>query len=109
MYGKSLRIYVGDSNVKEEKIQIYREKIEQLRMKEDNNIVAYFQHIDEITNTLEGLGKPVDEKTIIRMILRTLPGRFNPKVSVLEKTENLEKISKEELHGVLIAYEMRHD
>ena len=78
-------------------------------MKEDDNTVAYFEHIDEITNTLEGFGKPVGEKTIIWKILRTLAGRFNPKVSVLEYSENLEKLSKEELHGVLIAYEMRLD
>ena len=38
-----------------------------------------------------------------------LPGRFNPKVSVLEYSTNLDKLSKEELHGVLIAYEMRLD
>ena len=78
-------------------------------MKEDKNIATYFQHVDEITNTPEGLGEPVDKKTIIRKILRTLPGRFNPKVSVLEYSANLDKISKEELHGVLIAYEMRLD
>ena len=36
-----------------------------------------------------------------------LPGRFNPKVSILEYSANLDKLSKEELHGVLIAYEMR--
>ena len=78
-------------------------------MKEDCNIVAYFQYVDEITNTLEGLGEPVDEKTIIRKILRTLPGRINPKVLVLEYSENMDKLSKEELHGVLIAYEMRLD
>ena len=78
-------------------------------MKEDCNIAAHFQYVDEITNTLEGLGEPVDEKTIIRKILRTLPGRFNPKVSVLEYSANLDKLNKEELHGVLIAYEMRLD
>ena len=76
-------------------------------MKEDCNIAAHFQYVDEITNTLEGLGEPVDEKTIIWKILRTLPGRFNPKVSVLEYSANLDKLSKGELHGVLIAYEMR--
>jgi len=78
-------------------------------MKEDDNIVAYFQHVDEIANTLEGLGEPVDEKTIIQNIIRTLPRRFNPKVLVLEYSANLDKFSKEELHGVLIAYEMRLD
>jgi len=38
-----------------------------------------------------------------------LLGRFNPKVSVLEYSANLDKLNKEELHGVLIAYEMRLD
>ena len=109
VWDKLENIYAGDSNVKEAKLQIYKAKFEQLRMKEDCNIVAYFQYVDEITNTLEGLGEPVDEKTIIRKILRMLPGRFNPKVSVLEYSANLEKLSKEELHGVLIAYEMRLD
>ena len=52
-------------------------------MKEDNNIASYFQHFDEITNTLKGLGEHIDENTIIQNILRTLPGMFNPKVSVL--------------------------
>ena len=78
-------------------------------MKEDCNIAVYFQYIDEITNTMEGLGEPVDEKTIIRKILRIIPGRFNPKVSVLEYSANLDKLNKEELHGVIIAYEMRLD
>ena len=95
VWDKLENIYAGDSDVKEAKLQIYREKIEQLRMKEDCNIVAYFQYVDEVTNTLEGLRELVDERTIIRKILRTLPGRFNPKVLVLEYNANLEKISKE--------------
>ena len=78
-------------------------------MKEDDKIVVYFQHVDEITNTLEGLGELVDENTFIQKILRTLLGRFNPKVSILEYSANLEKLNKEELHRVLIAYEMRLD
>ena len=84
VWDKLENIYAGDSNFKEAKLQIYREKFEQLRMEEDCNIAAYFQYVNEITNTLERLGEPVDEKTIIWKILRTLPGRFNPKVSVLE-------------------------
>ena len=71
VWDKLENIYVGDSNIKEAKLQIYKAKFEQLRMKEDDNIAAYFQHVDEITDTLEGLGELVDEKTIIRKILRT--------------------------------------
>ena len=48
IWDKIENIYAGDSNVKEAKLQIYREKFEQLRMKEYCNIVAYFQYVDEI-------------------------------------------------------------
>lgn len=65
VWDKLENIYAGDSNVKEVKLQIHGAKFEQLRMKEDDNIVAYFQQVDEITNAMEGLGDPVDEKTII--------------------------------------------
>ena len=74
VWGKLENIYAGDSNVKEAKLQIYRAKFEQLRMKEYCNIATYFQYVDEITNTLEGLGEPVDEKTIIRKILEHYQG-----------------------------------
>ena len=32
---------------------------------------------------------------------------YNPKISTLEDRESLEKITMKELHGILIAYEMR--
>ena len=40
VWDKLENIYAGDSNVKEAKLQIYREKFEQLRMKEYCNIAA---------------------------------------------------------------------
>ena len=93
--------------MKEAKLQIYRAKFEQLKMKEDENIDAYLQRVDEIKKALEGLGEPVDTKIVVRKILRTLSARFNPKVSVLEYSWNLTNLSKDEFHGVLTAYKMR--
>eukprot|EP00253_Pinus_taeda_P022233 PITA_22233 len=46
-------IYASDSKVKEAKLQIFRAKFEQLEMRVDEDIVAYFQCVDETTNTLE--------------------------------------------------------
>jgi len=50
--------------VKEEKIQIFRENFEKLKMREDEVIVAYVQLIDE-KNTLEGLGEPVEINIVV--------------------------------------------
>jgi len=51
-------------------------------------------------------GEPIETKIVIRKILRILPARFNPKVSVLEDRSNLTNLSIDELHGILTAYEM---
>jgi hypothetical protein len=42
IWDKLRNIYEGDSKVKATKLQTYRGKFEQLKMKKDENIVAYF-------------------------------------------------------------------
>jgi hypothetical protein len=42
IWDKLRNIYEGDSKVKEAKLQTYRGQFEQLKMKEDENIAAYF-------------------------------------------------------------------
>jgi hypothetical protein len=54
-----------------------------------------------------GLGEEIQESVIVQKVLRSLPMRFDPKISTLEERENLKSISMDELHGIFIAYEMR--
>ena len=54
---KLQNIYEGDSKVKEAKLQTYRGRFEQLKMKEDENIAAYFLRVDETVNAIIGLGE----------------------------------------------------
>jgi hypothetical protein len=42
IWEKLKNIYEGDEKVKESKLQTFIAKFEQLKMKEDENIVAYF-------------------------------------------------------------------
>ena len=37
----------------------------------------------------------------------TLPTRFNPKVSIVEDMSDMDNLNKDELYGILKAYEMR--
>jgi hypothetical protein len=70
-----------------------------------------FLHVNEIVNAIKGLGEKIKEPIIVQNLLRSLPMRFDPKVSALEERENLATLSMDELHGILTAYEMRteHD
>ena len=76
-------------------------------MKEDENIVAYFLWVDETVNAIIGLGEEIKESVIVQKVLRSLPMRFNPKISALEEISYLNSISMNELHGIFTAYEMR--
>jgi hypothetical protein len=76
-------------------------------MKEDENIAAYFLRVDEIVNAIIGLGEEIEESIIVQKVLRSLPMRFNPKISTLEERLDLNSISMDELHGIFTAYEMR--
>ena len=52
-------------------------------MKDEDNIATYILRVDEIVNTIIGLGEEVDESIVVQKILRMLPKRFNPKISSL--------------------------
>jgi hypothetical protein len=55
IWDKIQNIYKGDSKFKVEKIQTYRGQFEQINMKEDENIAAYFLRVDETVNEILGL------------------------------------------------------
>jgi hypothetical protein len=76
-------------------------------MKEDEDITAYFLRADETVNAIIGLGEEIEESVIVQKVLRSLPMRFNPKISALEEISDLNSISMDELHGMFTAYEMR--
>jgi hypothetical protein len=58
-------------------------------------------------NAIIGLGEEIEESVIFQKVLRSLPIRFNPKISTLEERSDLKSISMDELHGIFTAYEMR--
>ena len=61
IWDKLRNIYEGDDKIKGAKLQTYRAQFENLKMKEEENIAAYFLRVDEIVNIIKGLGEKVDE------------------------------------------------
>jgi hypothetical protein len=56
---------------------------------------------------MKGLGEMIDEYFLVRKILRSLPDRFNSKVSTIEEITDLKVLTLEQLLGTLTSYEMR--
>jgi hypothetical protein len=107
IWDKLQNVYEGDAKVKEENLQTSRSQFEQLKMKEDENIVSYLLQVDETVNAIRGLGEEVDESIIVQKVLRSLPMRFDPNILAPEERKYLDSISMDELHGIFRAYEMR--
>jgi hypothetical protein len=110
IFGTSFQIFMKDiQNSKKQnfKLTVYRGQFEQLKMKEDDNIVAYFLRVDETVNAIIGLGEEIKKSIIVQKVLRSLLMRFNPKITTLKERSDLNSISMDELHGIFTKYEMR--
>jgi uncharacterized lipoprotein YehR (DUF1307 family) len=61
-FGTNFKISMKDDDkVKKEKLQTHRRQFESLKMKDKENVAAYLLHVDEIVNTIRGLGEKVEE------------------------------------------------
>jgi hypothetical protein len=107
IWDKLKNVYEGDTKVKSAKLQSYRSQFESLKMEESEDIATYFLRIDEVVNTMRGLGEKVNNNIIVQKVLRSLPARFDSKISSLEERTDLDALEMDELHGILTAYEMR--
>jgi uncharacterized lipoprotein YehR (DUF1307 family) len=107
VWEKLKSIYEGDPKVKQVKLQRHRAEFENLKMNEKEDISTYLIKVDEVVNTIRGLGEELDESLVIQKALRSLLLKYDAKVSAIEKTSDLTKMTMDELHGSLIAYEMR--
>ena len=76
-------------------------------MNEDDTVSKYFLRVEELVNSMKGLGEKIEESPLVQNILRSLPDKFNPKVYAIEEMNDLKTLSIAQLLGTLTSYEMR--
>ena len=108
LWDKLKNVYEGDTKVKNSKLQSYRSQFESLKMEESQDIATQFLRIDEVVNTMRGLGEKVKDVNIVQKVLRSLPVIFNSKISALEERTDISTLEMDKQHGILRAYEVRH-
>ena len=57
-------------------------------MKEEENTAGYLQRVDDVVNTIRGLGEEIVESKVVEKILRSLTTRFDSKVSAIKKLKD---------------------
>ncbi|XP_022897283.1 uncharacterized protein LOC111410921 [Olea europaea var. sylvestris] len=79
---------------------------EEVRMKDDETFDEFYAKLNDIVNSSFNLGEKISESKIVKKVLRSLPKRFRPKVTVIEESKDLDEVKIEELVGSLQTYEL---
>jgi len=75
-------------------------------MLEDESIQDYHLNILDIANAFESLGEKIAEEKLVRTILRSLPKRFDMKVTAIEEAHSISSMKVDELIGSLQNFEL---
>nr|XP_009783820.1 PREDICTED: uncharacterized protein LOC104232343 [Nicotiana sylvestris] len=107
MWNKLEVTYERTSKVKETYINMLVHDYELFQMKEGEYIEEMFARFSKIISDLKAFGKPYSSSDQVRKILRNLPTTWQTKVVTLE-SQDMNKLSYDELRGELIAFEKTH-
>jgi len=85
----------GTTKVKRARLQLLTTKFENLRMLEDESIQDYYMNILDIANAFDSLGEKTSDEKLVRKILRSLPKRFDMKVTAIEEAQDISSLMVE--------------
>ena len=98
--------YEGTKKVKDTKLQMLTTRFEELKMSEDESFDSFYSKLNEVIVSKFNLGEKTENSKIVRKILRSLPESFRAKVTVIEKSKDLDDIKVQKLIGSLQTYEL---
>ena len=92
--------------IKDSKLQRLTTSFEDIKMEEDESFNEFYAKFKDIVNSAFNLGETIPEPKIVRKVFRSLPEKFHAKITAIEESKDIEKISLTELVGNLQTYEL---
>ncbi|GJU67152.1 retrovirus-related pol polyprotein from transposon TNT 1-94 [Tanacetum coccineum] len=96
----------GNSQVKDNKIDLLVQQYEQFIISEDESIDSAFARFNTIITSLKALDEGYSSKNYVRKFLRALHPKWRAKVTAIEESKDLTSLSLDELIGNLKVHEM---
>ena len=87
--------------IKDSKLQRLTTSFEDIKMEEDESFDEFYAKFKDIVNLAFNLGESIAKPKIVRKVLRSLPERSYAKITVIEESKDIDKISLTELVGNL--------
>ncbi|KAA0046158.1 gag-pol polyprotein [Cucumis melo var. makuwa] len=81
--------FEGTSKVKISRLQILTSHFEVLQMTEEETIVEFNVRVLDIANESDTLGEKMSDSKLVQKVLRSLPSKFNMKVTAIEEANDL--------------------
>ena len=98
--------YEGTKAIKDSKFQRLITSFEEIKMEEDESFDEFYAKLKDILNSTFNLGETIPESKIVRKMLRSLPDKFQAKITVIEESKDIDKIPLTELIENLQTYEL---
>ncbi|GKE12453.1 hypothetical protein Tco_1416004 [Tanacetum coccineum] len=89
--------YQGNSQVKDNKIDLLVQQYEQFIISEDESIDSDFARFNTIITSLKALDEGYSSKNYVRTFLRALHPKWRTKVMAIEESKDLTSLSLDEL------------
>ncbi|GKA44035.1 hypothetical protein Tco_0736759, partial [Tanacetum coccineum] len=96
----------GNSQVKDNKIDLLVQQYEQFFIFKDESINNAFARFNTIITSLKALDEGYSSKNYVRKFLRALHPKWRAKVTAIEESKDLTSLSLDELIGNLTVHEM---
>ncbi|GJU91270.1 zf-CCHC domain-containing protein [Tanacetum coccineum] len=96
----------GNSQVKDNKIDLLVQQYEQFVISEDESIDSAFARFNTIITSLKALDEGYSSKNYVRKFLRALHPKWRAKVMAIEESKDLTSLSLDELIGNLKVHKM---
>ncbi|GJV42143.1 DUF4219 domain-containing protein [Tanacetum coccineum] len=96
----------GNSQVKDNKIDLLVQQYEQFMIPEEESIDNAFARFNTIITSLKALDEGFSSKNYVRKFLRALHPKWRAKVTAIEESKDLTSLSLDELIGNLKVYEV---
>nr|GEX85165.1 hypothetical protein [Tanacetum cinerariifolium] len=96
----------GNSQVKNNKIDLLVQQYEQFVISKDESIDSVFARFNTIITSLKALDEGYSSKNYVRKFLRALHPKWRAKVKAIEESKDLTSLSLDELIGNLKVHEM---
>ncbi|GJR85352.1 hypothetical protein Tco_0209363 [Tanacetum coccineum] len=96
----------GNSQVKDNKIDLLVQQYEQFTIPEEESIDNAFAGFNTIITSLKALDEGFSSKNYVRKFLRALHPKWRAKVTAIEESKDLTSLSLDELIGNLKIYEV---